>query len=66
MSRQYDNWIHSQLEPSDKCISEGLAASNQLRMASVVPGDGEPTEAERDKMNDEWIEYLEATGKIPK
>ena len=55
MSRQYDTYIHQQLEPSDKCISEGRATRNQLRMASVVPGDGEPTEAERDKMNDEWI-----------
>jgi hypothetical protein len=66
MSRQYDYYIHQQLEPSDKCISEGRATRTQLRMASVVPGDGEPTEAERDKMNDELIEYLEATGKLPK
>ena len=66
MSRQYDTYIHQQLEPSDKCISEGRATRNQLRMASVVPGDGEPTEAERDKMNDEWIEYLETSGKLPK
>lgn len=66
MCRQQDVWIHQQLEPSDKCISEGRATRNQLRMASVVPGDGEPTEAERDKMNDEWIEYLIETGKLPK
>lgn len=66
MSRQYDYYIHSQLEPDNNIISEGRATRNQLRMASVVPGDGEPTEAERDKMNDEWIEYLEETGKLPK
>lgn len=66
MSRQYDTYIHQQLEPSDKCISEGRATRTQLRMVSVVPGDGEPTEAERDKMNDEWIEYLETSGKLPK
>lgn len=66
MSRQYDYYIHSLLEPDNNIISEGRATRNQLRMASVVPGDGEPTEAERDKMNDEWIEYLEATGKLPK
>lgn len=66
MSRAYDYYIHQQLEPDNTIISEGRATRNQLRMVSVVPGDGEPTEAERDKMNDEWIEYLEATGKLPK
>ena len=65
MSTTYDYYIYKQLELDSKPYPQGgMIGGPQLRLSSDSKEGMQYTEAERDRLNDENIKYLESKGLI--